>query len=137
MLQGILQGAMGHKTIVINDFDHESACVLRSMVKSLYTGEVEFTTETIEQLKSLYTRLLLDKFVAVCEEASRMVSAINVQNCVSNAKAPYAVGCTPAGNTIGENELNNVEKSEDCGALYGTNFQQIGDDKSNSSNRHK
>ena len=130
VLQGILQGAVGKQHFVIQDFDHESACVLQSMVKSLYTGQVEFTTATIEPLKCLYKRLLLDKFVAVCEEASRMVSAINVQTLVSNAKAPNLVGCTQAGNTIGENTLNIIEESEDSDGLHGTHFEQIGNDKS-------
>ena len=131
VLQGILQGAVGKQHFVINDFENESACVLRSMVKSLYTGEVEFTTETIEPLKCLYKRLLLHKFVAFCEEASNVVSSINLQNFVSDANGANFLGYKPGRNltTFGKNAQNIVEKHQDCDDLSGTTFQQADEKK--------
>ena len=43
------------------------------MVKSLYTGEVEFSPETVEALKSLYSYLHLDEFVEVCDQAAEEI----------------------------------------------------------------
>ena len=131
MLQGILQGAVGKQHFVINDFENESACILRSMVKSLYTGEVEFTTETVEPLKCLYKRLLLHKFVAFCEEASKVVSSINLQNFVSNTNDANVAGYKLASNltTFGENAQNIAEKRLDCDGLCGTSFAQAGEKK--------
>ena len=48
------------------------------MVKSLYTGEVEFSAETFQPLKSLYRYLLLDEFVKACEDASKLISTFTV-----------------------------------------------------------
>ena len=78
LLQGILQGAVGKHSFVISDFEYERACVIQSMVKSLYTGDVEFSVETVQPLKSLYQYLLLDKFVEACEEASKLISTFTV-----------------------------------------------------------
>ena len=131
ILQGILEGTVGKQHFVISDFDNESACVIQSMVKSLYTGEIEFTTEMIEPLKSLYKSLLLHKFVAVCEEASKIAFTIDM-NLVFNAKDANVEECMPIDNssTTGENAQNIVEKSNDCDGLYGTSFKEVGDEES-------
>ena len=68
--------------------------------------------------------MLLDKFVAICEEASKIVSATNIQNSV--------VGCTSAGDTIGEKNAHKtciVKKNENYDGLFGTNFGQVWDEK--------
>ena len=107
-MQGILQGAVGKHSFVISDFEYERACVIQSMVKSLYTGEVEFSAETVQPLKSLYRHLLLDGFVEACEEASKLISTFTVltpkcnseeaSEAISSFSVPHNIECRDDGN---------------------------------------